>query len=87
MHIVLFDTRNMMIEHGWQNLGCRQRPPVVGTVTTGRNLVFRRRGAADPLARKQSTLGCLWEPRLCGQMADLPPLDAVIRETERWLRE
>jgi predicted nucleotidyltransferase component of viral defense system len=41
----------------------------------------------DVLARKQSTLGRLWEPRLGGQMPDLPHLDAVIRETDRWLRQ
>jgi hypothetical protein len=41
----------------------------------------------DVLARKQSTFSRLWEPRLRGQMPDLPHLDAVIRETNRWLRQ
>jgi predicted nucleotidyltransferase component of viral defense system len=41
----------------------------------------------DALARKQSTFGRLWEPRLRGQTPDLPHLEAVIRETERWLRQ
>lgn len=40
----------------------------------------------DILERKRRTLGRLWEPRLSGQMPDLPHLDAVIRETDRWLR-
>jgi predicted nucleotidyltransferase component of viral defense system len=40
----------------------------------------------DVLARKQSTFRHLWEPRLRGQTPDLPHLDAVIRETNRWLR-
>ena len=39
------------------------------------------------LARKQETLRRLWEPRLQGQMPDLPHLDTVIRETNRWLRQ
>jgi predicted nucleotidyltransferase component of viral defense system len=39
------------------------------------------------LARKQETFRKLWEPRLQGQMPDLPHLDAVIRETNRWLRQ
>lgn len=39
------------------------------------------------LARKQETLRKLWEPRLQGQMPDLPHLDTVIRETNRWLRQ
>lgn len=39
------------------------------------------------LARKEETLRRLWEPRLKGQMSDLPHLDAVIRETNRWLRQ
>ncbi|PKO23993.1 MAG: nucleotidyl transferase AbiEii/AbiGii toxin family protein [Chloroflexi bacterium HGW-Chloroflexi-1] len=39
------------------------------------------------LTRKQETLRRLWEPRLQGQMPDLPHLDAVIRETNRWLRQ
>jgi len=42
---------------------------------------------ADVLARKQDTLRRLWEPRLRGQMPDLPHLDAVIRETNQWLRQ
>ncbi len=41
----------------------------------------------DVLARKQATLRRLWEPRLRGQMPDLPHFDAVIRETNRWLRQ
>ena len=41
----------------------------------------------DALRRKQSTFRRLWEPRLRGQMPDLPQLDAVIRETNRWLRQ
>ena len=41
----------------------------------------------DVLQRKQSTLRRLWEPRLRGQMPDLPQLDTVIRETNRWLRQ
>ncbi len=40
----------------------------------------------DVLARKESTFRRLWEPRLRGQMPDLPHLDTVIRETNRWLR-
>ena len=39
------------------------------------------------LTRKQETFRRLWEPRLQGQMPDLPHLDAVIRETNRWLRQ
>jgi len=39
------------------------------------------------LARKQTTFQRLWEPRLRGQMPDLPHFDAVIRETNRWLRQ
>ena len=39
------------------------------------------------LARKQEALRRLWEPRLQGQMPDLPHLDTVIRETNRWLRQ
>ena len=39
------------------------------------------------LTRKQETFRMLWEPRLQGQMPDLPHLDAVIRETNRWLRQ
>jgi hypothetical protein len=39
------------------------------------------------LAHKQETLRRLWAPRLQGQMPDLPHLDRVIRETNRWLRQ
>ena len=39
------------------------------------------------LERKSGVLSRLWEPRLQGQMADLPHIDAVIRETNRWLRQ
>lgn len=39
------------------------------------------------LSRKQETFRKLWEPRLNRQMPDLPHLDAVIRETNRWLRQ
>jgi predicted nucleotidyltransferase component of viral defense system len=42
---------------------------------------------SDVLVRKQDTLRRLWEPRLRGQMPDLPHLDTVIRETNRWLRQ
>ena len=38
------------------------------------------------LTRKSGTLGRLWEPRLQGQMPELPHIEAVIRETDRWLR-
>jgi len=41
----------------------------------------------DVLARKEGTLERLWEPRLRGQMPDLLPLAAVIRETNRALRQ
>lgn len=41
----------------------------------------------DVLARKQDTLRRLWEPRLRGQMPDLLPVDTVIRETNRTLRQ
>jgi predicted nucleotidyltransferase component of viral defense system len=41
----------------------------------------------DVLARRQDTLKRLWQPRLGGQMPDLPHLDAVIRETQQWLRQ
>ena len=41
----------------------------------------------DVLVRKQGTFRRLWEPRLRGQMRDLPRLDMVIRETNRWLRQ
>jgi len=40
----------------------------------------------DVLSRKQSTFRRLWDPRLRGQTPDLPHLDTVIRETNRWLR-
>lgn len=46
-----------------------------------------RSGLENVLLRKQETLRRLWEPRLEGQMPDLPHLDAVIRETNRWLRQ
>jgi len=40
------------------------------------------------LERKRKSLSRLWEPRLRGQMlADLPPINAVIRETNRLLRQ
>ena len=39
------------------------------------------------LARKRDTFDRLWEPRLRGQMPDLPHIDTVIRETNRWLRQ
>jgi predicted nucleotidyltransferase component of viral defense system len=42
---------------------------------------------SDVLTRKQGTFGRLWEPRLYGQMPDLPHLDTVIRETNRWFRQ
>ena len=41
----------------------------------------------DVLVRKQDTFGRLWEPRLRGQMPELPHFDTVIRETNRWLRQ
>ena len=41
----------------------------------------------DVLLRKRDTFGRLWEPRLRGQMPELPHLDTVIRETNRWLRQ
>ena len=42
----------------------------------------------EVLERKQGTLSRLWEPRLRGQLLDdLPHLDAVIRETNRLLRQ
>lgn len=41
----------------------------------------------DVFARKQDTFQRLWEPRLRGQIPDLPHLDTVIRETNRWLRQ
>lgn len=46
-----------------------------------------QRDLGDVLARKQETFSRLWEPRLRGQMPDLPHLDTVIRETNRWLRQ
>lgn len=42
---------------------------------------------ADVLERKKETFRRLWEPQLAGQMPDLPHLDEVIRETNRWLRQ
>lgn len=40
------------------------------------------------LERKQGSLSRLWEPRLQGQLLDdLPHFDAVIRETNRLLRQ
>ncbi|MCP4362716.1 MAG: nucleotidyl transferase AbiEii/AbiGii toxin family protein, partial [Chloroflexi bacterium] len=42
---------------------------------------------SDVLARKKNTLARLWELRLRDQMPDLPFLDIVIRETNRWLRQ
>lgn len=41
----------------------------------------------EVLGRKQGALGRLWGPRLRGQIRELPHLDTVIRETERWLRQ
>jgi predicted nucleotidyltransferase component of viral defense system len=42
----------------------------------------------EVLERKQGTLSRLWEPRLQGQLLDdLSHLDAVIRETNRLLRQ
>ncbi len=38
------------------------------------------------LTRRQQTFGQLWLPRLQGQMPDIPPLDSVIRETNRILQ-
>jgi predicted nucleotidyltransferase component of viral defense system len=38
------------------------------------------------LTRRQPTLNQLWLPRLQGQMPDIPPLDNVIRETNRILQ-
>lgn len=46
-----------------------------------------RTDLAGVLIRKQETLRRLWAPRLQGQMPDLPHLDSVIRETNRWLRK
>lgn len=39
------------------------------------------------LARKREAFNRMWEPRLRGQMPDLSPLDTVIRETNRLLRQ
>ncbi len=41
----------------------------------------------DVLARKQDILARLWEPRLSDHTIGLPPLDTVIRETNRQLRQ
>lgn len=41
----------------------------------------------DVLARKRKALERLWEPRLRGQMPELPHLETVIRATERRLRQ
>jgi len=38
------------------------------------------------LTRRQRTFSQLWLPRLQGQMPDIPPLDRVIRETNRILQ-
>jgi hypothetical protein len=38
-------------------------------------------------ANGRTTFHRLWELRLRGQMSDLPHLDGVIRETNRWLRQ
>lgn len=38
------------------------------------------------LTRRQQTFSQLWLPRLQGQMPDIPPLDSVIRETNRILQ-
>jgi len=46
-----------------------------------------QRELRDVLVRKQDTFRRLWEPRLCGQMPDLPRFDTVVRETNRWLRQ
>ncbi len=46
-----------------------------------------RAGLQDVLTRKHKTLERLWEPRLRGQMPELPHLETVIRETERQLRQ
>jgi predicted nucleotidyltransferase component of viral defense system len=53
-------------------------------------MVYKGVGLAaleDTLTRKQNTFKRLWEPRLRGQIPDLPHLDTVIRETNRWLRQ
>jgi predicted nucleotidyltransferase component of viral defense system len=40
------------------------------------------------LQRRQKSLNRLWEPRLLGQLlTDLPPINTVIRETNRLLRQ
>jgi hypothetical protein len=42
----------------------------------------------EVLVRKQGSLSRLWEPRLRGQLLDdLPHVEAVIRETNRLLRQ
>lgn len=46
-----------------------------------------RADLASVLTRKQEVLRRLWAPRLQGQIPDLPHLDSVIRETNRWLRQ
>ena len=38
------------------------------------------------LSRRQPTFNQLWLPRLQGQMPDIPPLESVIRETNRILQ-
>ena len=38
------------------------------------------------LNRRQQTFSQLWLPRLQGQMPDIPPLESVIRETNRILQ-
>ena len=42
---------------------------------------------SDVLTRRQDTLKRLWQPRLGGQMPDLPHLETVVRETQQWLRQ
>jgi predicted nucleotidyltransferase component of viral defense system len=44
-------------------------------------------GLSGVLLRKQDVFKRLWELRLGGQMVDLQPVDAVIRETRRCLRQ
>lgn len=39
------------------------------------------------LTRKRNKFKRLWKPRLRGQMPDLPHIETVIRETNRWLRQ
>lgn len=41
----------------------------------------------DAINRKRTTFERLWEPRLRGQMPNLPHFDAVTREINRWLRQ